>query len=110
MVGSENERTKRIRKFTMRQVSVVFSKCGVQSKRQCERHGSCVCVVGFSACVCQKKSVVYETCRVDMWQFREVSRTRTVYSTETRTSDFILNTFSNVKPKQFVYFPGEVHV
>ena len=47
---------------------------------------------------------------VDMWQFREVSRTRTVYSIETRTSDFILNTFSNVKPKQFVYFPGEVHV
>ena len=30
---------------------------------------------------------------VDMQQFREVSRTRTIYSTETHTSDFILNTF-----------------
>ena len=46
---------KRIRKFTMRQVSVVFSKCGVQSNRKCESHESCVCIVGFSACVCQKK-------------------------------------------------------
>ena len=27
-------------------------------------HESCVCVVGFSACGCRKKSVVYETeCR-----------------------------------------------
>ena len=23
-------------------------------------HESCVCIVGFSVCVCQKKSVVYE--------------------------------------------------
>ena len=30
---------------------------------------------------------------VDMQQFREVSRTRTTYCTETHTSDFILNTF-----------------
>ena len=36
-----------------------------------------------------------------MQQFREVSRTRTIYSTETHTSDFILNTFSNGKPVQF---------
>ena len=42
--------------FTMRQVSVVFSKCGVQSKRKCEIHESCVCIVRFSACVCQKKT------------------------------------------------------
>ena len=41
-----------------------------------------------------------------MQQFREVSRTRTTYSTETHTSDFILNMFSNGKPVQF--FPGEV--
>ena len=41
------------------------------------------------------KSVMYET------EFREVSRTRTTYSTETHTSDFILNTFSNGKPVQF---------
>ena len=42
----------------------VNSKCGVQSKRRCERHESCVSIVGFSACGCQKKSVVYETeCR-----------------------------------------------
>ena len=30
---------------------------------------------------------------VDVQQFREVSRTRITYSTETHTSDFILNTF-----------------
>ena len=38
----------------------VNSKCGVQSKRKCESHVSCVCVAGFSACgTCQKKSVVF---------------------------------------------------
>ena len=52
---------KRIRKFTMRQVSVVFSNRGVQSKRKCESHEFCVCIVGFSACGYQKKRVVYET-------------------------------------------------
>ena len=31
----------------------------------------------------------------------EISRTRTIYSTETHTSDFILNTFRNGKPVQF---------
>ena len=36
-----------------------------------------------------------------MSQFREVSRTRTIYSTEIHTSDFILNTFWNGKPVQF---------
>ena len=36
-----------------------------------------------------------------MQQFREVSRTRTIYSTETHTSDFILNTFWNGTPVQF---------
>ena len=40
---------------------------------------------------------------VDMQQFREVSRTTTIYSTETHTSDFILNTFWNGKPVQFFY-------
>ena len=40
------------------------SKCGVQSKRRCESHESCVCIAGFPACGCQKKSVLYETeCR-----------------------------------------------
>ena len=41
------------------------SKCGeFQSKRRCESHESCVCIVGFPACGCQKKSVVCETeCR-----------------------------------------------
>ena len=38
----------------------VNSKCGVQSKRKCESHESCVCIAGFSVCRCQK-SVVYET-------------------------------------------------
>ena len=36
------------------------SKCGVQSKRRRESHESCVCILGFPACGCQKKSVVYE--------------------------------------------------
>ena len=36
-----------------------------------------------------------------MQQFREVSRTRTIYSTEIHTSDFIRNTFWNGKPVQF---------
>ena len=36
-----------------------------------------------------------------MQQFREVSRTRTIYSTETHTSNFILNTFWNGKLVQF---------
>ena len=37
----------------------------VQSKRKCESHESCVSVVGFSACRCQKKNVLYETeCRL----------------------------------------------
>ena len=37
------------------------SKCGIQSKRRCESHESCVCIVGFPACGCPKKSAVYET-------------------------------------------------
>ena len=42
----------------------VNSKCAVQSKRRCESHETCVCIVGFLACGCQKKNVVYETeCR-----------------------------------------------
>ena len=32
----------------------------VQSKRKCGSLESCVCIVGFPACGCQKKSVVYE--------------------------------------------------
>ena len=36
-----------------------------------------------------------------MQQFGDVSRTRTIYSTETHTSHFILNTFWNGKPVQF---------
>ena len=79
----------------------VNSKCEVQSKRRCESHESCVCIAGFPACGCQKKSVVYETQYRHAAQFREVSRTKTIYSTETHTSDFILNTFWNGKPVQF---------
>ena len=36
------------------------SKSGVQSKRRCESHESYICIVGFPACKCQKKSIVYE--------------------------------------------------
>ena len=58
------------------------SKCGVQSKRRCESQESCVCIVGFLACGCQKKSVVYETAtslsevlserygRLDAWRLK----------------------------------------
>ena len=33
------------------------SKCEVQSKTRCESHEPCVCIAGFPACGCQKKSV-----------------------------------------------------
>ena len=33
---------------------------GPKSKRGCGSHESCVCSVGFPACGCQKKSVVYK--------------------------------------------------
>ena len=42
-----------------------------------------------------------------MQQSREVSRTRTIYSTETHTSDFILNTFL-IRSEASAVFPGEV--
>ena len=36
----------------------------VQSKRKHKSHDSCVCIAGFSACGCRRKSLVYETeCR-----------------------------------------------
>ena len=35
-------------------------KRGVESKRKCKTQESCVCIVVFSACGCQKKSEVYE--------------------------------------------------
>ena len=55
-------------------------------------HESRVCIVRFSAYGCQKKSVVYETeCRHVAVQ--RGNRIRTIYSIETHTSDFILNTF-----------------
>ena len=58
-------------------VSLDFQHAGVRRRVQCTRRS------------------------VDMQQFREVSRTRTIYSTETHTSDFILNMFWNGKPVQF---------
>ena len=64
----------------------------VQSKRKCESHESCVCIAGFSACGCQKKSVMHETEGRHI-AVQKVSRTRLSYSTETHTSDFIFNTF-----------------
>ena len=77
------------------------SKCGVQRKRRCESHESCVCIVGFPACGCQKKSVVYETeCRHAAVQTGKQDQNY-LYSTETHTSYFILNTFWNGKPVQF---------
>ena len=38
---------------------------GVQSKRRCENYESCISIVGFPICGCQKKSIVYEmACRL----------------------------------------------
>ena len=43
----------------------VNSKCGVQSKRKCESHESCICAAGFSACGCQNGGRVEgEACRI----------------------------------------------
>ena len=40
-----------------------FQMWGPKQER-CGSHESCVCIVGFPACGCQKKSVVYEmACR-----------------------------------------------
>ena len=68
----------------------VNSRRWVQSNRKFKSHESCI--VGLSECGCQKKSVVYET-GVDMYQFREVSRIRTIYSTKADARDIIFNTF-----------------
>ena len=67
----------------------VNSKCGVQSKKKCESHELCVCNAGFSACGCQKKSVMYETeCRHVAIQKGKL--TRTIYSIETHTATLYL--------------------
>ena len=44
------------------------SKRGVQSKRKCESHEFCVCIGGFSACGCQKKSDVLRVLSFGMEQ------------------------------------------
>ena len=49
----------------------------------------------------RRRAYSYETCRHAAVQSETVSMTRTTYSTETHTSDFILNTFWNGKPVQF---------
>ena len=36
-----------------------------------------------------RRGALFTRWSVDMWRFRDVSRTRTIYSTETHTSDFI---------------------
>ena len=56
------------------------------------REGAKAVSLAFVLLDVQSKRVSEEE-RSDMQQFREVSRTRTTYSTETHTSDFILNTF-----------------
>ena len=66
----------------------VNSKCGVQSKSRCE---SCICIAGFSARGCQKKSGVWDGVQTCSSSRRKVSRTRAIYSIETHTSDFIFN-------------------
>ena len=43
---------------------------GPKQEKVRKSHESCVCIVGFSVCGCQKKSVVYET------EFRHVAGQR----------------------------------
>ena len=71
------------------------------SKARDESHESCVCIVGFSACECQKKSVVYEMKRRDVALQR--SRKKPIYSAETHSSDL---TRSEMRSQ--CSFPGEV--
>ncbi len=68
------------------------SKRGVQSKRTHESHDSCVCIAGFSACGCQKKSVVYDMECIHV-VVQKGKQDQNHYSTETHTSDFIFKTF-----------------
>ena len=47
-------------------VEQCLRSCGVNpnvgpKQKKHESHDSCVCIAGFSACGCQKKSAVYET-------------------------------------------------
>ena len=66
MVGSENERAKKNKKiYHETSFRRVFQTWGPKQETV-RKPESCVCIVGFSPCVCQKKSVVYETCNVDM--------------------------------------------
>ena len=64
----------------------VNSKCGVQNKRRCESHESCICIVGFSACWCQKKSTVCEMeCRhVAVQRGKQGQNHLMIYSMETQ--------------------------
>ena len=82
------------------------SKGGVQSKKRCESHESCVCMVGFSAHGCQKKS------RVSEMECRHVAVQRDKQdqhcSIDTHTSIFILNYESVLKWKASAVSPGEV--
>ena len=62
----------------------VNPKCRVQEKVR--KPQSCICIVGFSVCGCQKKRVVYEMeCR-----YVAVPRGKQDLN---HTSDFVLNTF-----------------
>ena len=54
----------------------------------------------------RRRAYSYETCRHAAVQSETVSMTRTTYSTETHTSDFILNTFWNGEAS--AVFPGVV--
>ena len=65
----------------------VNSKCGVQSKRRYESHESCVCIVGFLTCGCQKKSVY--GVRDGVYICSSSERYSTIYSTETHIGDLI---------------------
>ena len=43
----------------LRSFGIEFQMCGPKQE-EVRNHESCVCIVGFPACGCQKKSVVYE--------------------------------------------------
>ena len=67
------------------------SKCENQSKWKCKSYESCVCIVGFWACGCQKKSEACET------ECRHVAVQRGKYDQNAHARYFVLNVLWNGK-------------
>ena len=80
----------------------VNSKCRVQSKWKCKSYEVCSCIVGFWA-RWNLKSVKCARRSVDMYEFRDVSRTGTIYSMEAHACNFMFNVLWNGKLLQERY-------